>query len=158
MRTPGQFQQNYPRELAINEAAALAGIDAIEFRIQNATEDRVDQRTEGGARRLGMGHPSVSHSALRPPDLLQCADAAFHSCSARNLLGVRMPIAVTPSTGAIMVEKATMAVDPGIVINPLQLKRQVEGGMVMGVSIALLEEVLFDERGVTRATGIPIRF
>src|SRR5580765_7160942 len=25
MRTPGQFQQNYPRELAINEAAALAG-------------------------------------------------------------------------------------------------------------------------------------
>jgi CO/xanthine dehydrogenase Mo-binding subunit len=43
-----------------------------------------------------------------------------------------------------------MAVDPGIVINPLQLKRQVEGGMVMGVSIALLEEVLFDEGRVTQ--------
>ena len=42
-----------------------------------------------------------------------------------------------------------MAVDPGIVINPLQLKRQVEGGIVMGVSIALKEEVLFDESGVT---------
>ena len=41
MRTPGQFQQNYPRELAISEAAALAGADAIQFRIDHATEDRV---------------------------------------------------------------------------------------------------------------------
>ena len=36
MRTPGQFQQNFPRELAINEAAALAGADAIQFRIDHA--------------------------------------------------------------------------------------------------------------------------
>ena len=36
MRTPGQFQQNFPRELAMNEAAALAGVDAIQFRIDNA--------------------------------------------------------------------------------------------------------------------------
>ena len=36
MRTPGQFQQNYPRELAISEAAALAGADAIQFRIDHA--------------------------------------------------------------------------------------------------------------------------
>ena len=51
-------------------------------------------------------------------------------------------IAVTPSTGAIVVEKCTIAVDPGIVINPAQLKRQVEGGAVMGISIALHEEVI----------------
>ncbi len=36
MRTPGQFQQNFPRELAISEAAALAGADAIQFRIDHA--------------------------------------------------------------------------------------------------------------------------
>jgi len=40
MRTPGQFQQNFPRELAISEAAALAGADAIQFRIDHATEER----------------------------------------------------------------------------------------------------------------------
>ena len=39
--------------------------------------------------------------------------------------------------------------DPGIVVNPMQLKRQVEGGAVMGVSHALLEEAMFDESGVT---------
>jgi len=39
--TPGQFQQNFPRELAITEAAALAGADAIQFRIDHAKEERV---------------------------------------------------------------------------------------------------------------------
>ena len=58
-------------------------------------------------------------------------------------------IALAPSTGQITVEKITMAVDPGIVVNPLQLKRQVEGGTMMGVSEALYEEVAFDESAVT---------
>jgi nicotinate dehydrogenase subunit B len=58
-------------------------------------------------------------------------------------------ITVTPTTGVIAVEKSTIAVDPGIVINPIQLKRQVEGGALMGISHALLEEVTFDESGIT---------
>jgi CO/xanthine dehydrogenase Mo-binding subunit len=58
-------------------------------------------------------------------------------------------IVVTPSTGAIAVEKYTIAVEPGVVVNPMQLKRQVEGGAVMGVSHALLEEATFDESGIT---------
>ena len=41
MRTPVQYQQNYPRELAISEAAALAGADALQFRIDHANEERV---------------------------------------------------------------------------------------------------------------------
>ena len=40
MRTPGQFQQNFPREVAINEVAALAGADAIQFRIDHLSEKR----------------------------------------------------------------------------------------------------------------------
>jgi nicotinate dehydrogenase subunit B len=43
----------------------------------------------------------------------------------------------------------TVAVDPGIVVNPLQLKRQVEGGTMMGISHALYEELQFDESGIT---------
>ena len=58
-------------------------------------------------------------------------------------------IAVTPSTGAIVVEKYTIAVDPGIVVNPMQLKRNVEGGAVMGIGHALFEEMMFDESGIT---------
>ena len=46
-------------------------------------------------------------------------------------------IAVDMKTGTIKVEKMTISVDPGIVVNPMQLKRQIEGGTVMGVGAVL---------------------
>jgi nicotinate dehydrogenase subunit B len=49
------------------------------------------------------------------------------------------------------VEKYTVVVEPGIVVNPEQLKRQVEGGAVMGISIALHEEVNFNQSAITTA-------
>jgi nicotinate dehydrogenase subunit B len=58
-------------------------------------------------------------------------------------------IAVTPDTGQVKVEKLTVVVDLGVVVNPLQLKRQVEAGSLMGMSQALHEEVTFDEGAVT---------
>ncbi len=63
-------------------------------------------------------------------------------------------IAVTPATGKIVVEKYTIAADPGIIINPMQLKRKIEGGAVMGISHALFEEVMFDESGITQEDWI----
>jgi CO/xanthine dehydrogenase Mo-binding subunit len=40
MLTPIQFQQNFPREVAITEAAALAGADPLQFRIDHVTDER----------------------------------------------------------------------------------------------------------------------
>jgi len=151
MRTPVQFQQNYPRELAISEAAALAGTDAIQFRIEHANEERV----------IGVlkAVRDASGWDTRPsprPDAVSTASAPVRgrgvSLMFRNLTywACVCQIAVTPSTGVIVVEKCTVAVDPGIVVNPAQLKRQVEGGAVMGISHALIEEVIFDESGVTQ--------
>jgi nicotinate dehydrogenase subunit B len=146
MRTPGQYQQNFPREVAITEAAVLAGADPLQFRIQHARDQRVigvlesvrdasewatrsTRPTAGGGVRRGQG---VS---------LMIRGGAYWACVAH--------IAVDMGSGAIKVEKITVSVDPGIVVNPLQLKRQVEGGAVMGVSMALLEELRFDESGIT---------
>ncbi|MDE3186787.1 MAG: xanthine dehydrogenase family protein molybdopterin-binding subunit [Acidobacteriota bacterium] len=151
MRTPVQFQQNYPRELAISEAAALAGVDAIQFRINNTREERAigvlkavreasgwDTRPSPRPDAVSVGSTPVRGRGVS----LMLRDGTYWACVCH--------IAVTPSTGAIAVEKCALAVDPGIVINPMQLKRQVEGGAMMGISIALLEEVTFDESGITQ--------
>ncbi len=150
MRTPGQFQQNYPRELAINEAAALAGADAIQFRIEHATEERAiavlkavrdasgwDTRPSPRPGAVFTGSASVRGRGAS----LMLRSGTYWACVCQ--------IAVTPTTGAIVVEKYTIAVDPGIVVNPMQLKRNVEGGAVMGIGHALFEEVMFDESGIT---------
>jgi CO/xanthine dehydrogenase Mo-binding subunit len=146
MRTPVQYQQNFPRELAITEAALLAGVDPLQFRIQHAREKRMMDVLEAVRKAAGWqprAEPPKTENGVRRG---QGVSALFRSgtywaCVAN--------IAVDMNSGVIKVEKMTVAVDPGIVINPLQLTRQVEGGMVMGVSIALREEVQFDESGVT---------
>jgi CO/xanthine dehydrogenase Mo-binding subunit len=150
MRTPGQYQQNFPREAAISEAAALAGADAIQFRIDHAKEERLKDvlkrlREEAGWQTRPAPHPgatSTGEIAVRGQGVsVMLRSGTYWACACQ--------IAVTPATGAIAVEKLTMVVDPGIVVNPLQLKRQVEGGAMMGVSEALFEEVAFDQSGVT---------
>ena len=151
MRTPVQFQQNYPRELAISEAAALAGVDAIQFRIDNLKEERAigvlkavreasgwDTRPSPRPDAAATGTAAVRGRGVS----LMLRDGTYWACVCH--------VAVTPNTGTIKVEKCTLAVDPGVVINPTQLKRQVEGGAMMGISIALLEEVLTDESAVTQ--------
>jgi len=148
MRTPGQFQQNFPRELAISEAASLAGADAIQFRMDHAKEGRVIgvlkavREASGWETRSSRTKGAIAGAApLRGQGVsVMFRSGTYWACVSQ--------IAVTPSTGAIKVEKVTVAVDPGIVVNPLQLTRQVEGGTVMGVSIALLEELQFDESGI----------
>lgn len=150
MRTPGQFQQNYPRELAISEAAALAGADAIQFRIDHASEERAigvlkAVRDSSGWDPRPSPRPDAVSTGATPVRgrgvSLMLRSGTYWACVCQ--------IAVTPSTGAIVVEKYTIAVDPGIVVNPMQLKRNVEGGAVMGIGHALFEEVMFDESGIT---------
>ena len=150
MRTPGQFQQNYPRELAISEAAALAGADALQFRIDHANEERAigvlksvrdasgwDTRPSPRSDAKAIGSAPLRGRGVS----LMLRSGTYWACVCQ--------IAVTPSTGVIVVEKYTIAVDPGIVVNPIQLKRNVEGGAVMGIGHALFEEVAFDESGIT---------
>jgi CO/xanthine dehydrogenase Mo-binding subunit len=151
LRTPVQFQQNFPRELAISEAAVLAGVDAIQFRIDNLKEERAIgvlkavREASGWDTRPspGPGVGTTGKQAVRGHGVsLMLRDGTYWACACH--------IAVIPETGAIKVEKCTLAVDPGVVINPTHLKRQIEGGAMMGISIALLEEVMTDESGVAQ--------
>src|SRR5690348_2745834 len=140
MRTPGQYQQNFPREAAISEAAALAGADAIQFRIDHAKEERLISvlerlRAESGWETRPSPNPRAGGEAPRRG---RGASVMFRS---GTYWACACQIAVTPATGAVAVVKVTVVVDPGIVVNPLQLKRQVEGGTMMGVNEALYEEV-----------------
>lgn len=151
MRTPVQFQQVFPRELALSEAAALAGMDPLEFRIDNASEERVVGVLKAVRDASGWdARPSPSpHAASTGSTPVRGRGVA---AMLRNLSywACVCQIVVIPDTGKIVVEKYTVAADPGVIINPAQLKRNVEGGAVMGISHAFFDEVLFDESGITQ--------
>jgi putative selenate reductase molybdopterin-binding subunit len=62
-----------------------------------------------------------------------------------NVQGFR--IAVNQNTGEIRILKSVQAADAGTVINPMQCRGQVEGGVAQALGAALYEELIVDTKG-----------
>ena len=59
-------------------------------------------------------------------------------------------VCVDIETGQVIVERLVMAVDAGVIVNPLTASGQVEGGMTQALGYAVSEEMLYDEKGQPR--------
>ncbi len=57
-------------------------------------------------------------------------------------------VTVDTETGQVTVDKLVMAVDSGVIINPLTASGQIEGGMMQALGYAVCEEMRYDEKGV----------
>ncbi len=105
------------RSLSFREAAGRLRTDRI-----SAVASRADDYS-GFMRR--MGDAALAHQALG---------------------GVQFAtVAVDTETGAVRVERVVAVQDCGRPINPRQIESQVHGGILMGLSYALLEERILDQ-------------
>ncbi len=59
-------------------------------------------------------------------------------------------VTVDTETGAVTVDKLVMAVDGGVIVNPLTASGQIEGGMTQALGYAVCEEMVYDEKGRAR--------
>ncbi|RLP52892.1 MAG: xanthine dehydrogenase family protein molybdopterin-binding subunit [Ketobacter sp.] len=155
MRTPTQFQQNFPREVAISEAASLVGMDALAFRILNTQDRRLKNlltrlRSESGWQERPSPRPDAKASGSTP----QPGRGVSVMFRGNGYWVSACEVSVVPDTGLVSVDRVTVVVDTGVVVNPMQLKRQVQAGALMGVSQAMYEEVSFDKSAVTDSDWI----
>lgn len=150
LRTPGQYQQNFPRELAMTEAASLAGADPLEFRISHTSDTRLigvlnAVRDASGWERRPSPRATAKAAGAAPVRgqgvSVMLREGSYWACVCQ--------VTVDTASGKVTVDRYSIAVDPGIVINPLQLKRQIQGGAIMGISHTLYEETRFDESQIT---------
>ena len=63
-------------------------------------------------------------------------------------------VAVDIETGQIIVEKLVMAVDSGVIVNPITASGQIEGGMTQALGYAVCEEMIYDRKGLARETDL----
>ncbi len=56
-------------------------------------------------------------------------------------------VTVDTETGQVTVDELVMAVDAGVIINPVTASGQIEGGMVQAAGYGVFEEMALDERG-----------
>jgi len=68
-----------------------------------------------------------------------------------NVHGFR--VAVNPATGEVRILQSVQAADAGTVLNPEQLKGQIEGGTAQAIGTALFEEMLLDGEGRVLTTA-----
>jgi CO/xanthine dehydrogenase Mo-binding subunit len=150
MRTPGQRQQNFALESLINEAAAAANADPIQFRLQHTTDARLIDILKATAKAAEwVTRPSPHPNARRSGTDPVTGRGVCIMIRAGGYWAGIAEIVVTPATGVVQVTKFTIGVECGKIINPRQLDRCMKGGLVMGLGEALKEEVTFDTRKVT---------
>ncbi len=150
MRTPGQRQQNFVLESLINEAAAAANADPIEFRLQHTTDARLASVLKETAKAAGWeARPSPHPGARSIGSDPVTGRGVCIMLRADSYWAAIAEITMVPATGVVRVTRFTIGVECGKIINPRQLDRCMKGGVVMGIGEALKEEVTFDTGKVT---------
>jgi nicotinate dehydrogenase subunit B len=152
LRDPVGPQVHFASESFIDEVAAAAGVDPIEFRLRHIKEPRDVAVIKAAAEKARWDtRPSPRRDQTG-------AKVSGRGIAYAQRNGTRVAIVaevdIDRLTGKIFARKFTVAHDCGQIINPDGLVKCIEGNIVQGVSRTLWEEVTFDRKAVTSVDWI----
>ena len=140
MRNPGSFFPTFVTESFVDELAALAGTDAIQFRLAHMTAGVATNVLQTAAQAAGwQTRPSPNPSSPGKNGIY-----TGRGVSQSGNVAEIFEVTVNAKTGRITIPRVTVATDRGLVINPTAVETQTEGGVVMGISETLYEGIRFD--------------
>ena len=140
LRSLGAFLNVFAIESFMDELAAAAGADPVEFRLAHLTDPRGRRVIEQVAQMSGWG----SRAGRADGTGLGLGYTRYKGTS-----GYCAAVARVEADTDVRVTDVWLAVDVGRVINPDGVINQVEGGAVQSASWALRERVSFDRTRVT---------
>jgi nicotinate dehydrogenase subunit B len=152
LRTLGGHGNIFAIECFMDELAAAAGKDPVEFRLMHLSDPRARAVIEAVAKRAkwipnrrGDGRTGRGFAYTRYKNI-------------STYVAVVIDIELDRASGAIRLLQATAAVDVGQAVNPDGVISQSEGGIVQGLCWALKEQLTFDRETVTSRdwSGYPI--
>jgi isoquinoline 1-oxidoreductase len=133
-RAPGNNTNTFARESHIDIMAAGAGIDPVEFRLNNLSDARMVRVLKAAAEHFGW-------TPAKAPSKRGYGVAC--GIDAGTYVAAIAEVAVDAAKGTVQVKRVVCAQDMGVVINPEGAKLQMEGCITMGLGYALTEEVHF---------------
>jgi len=148
IRTPGRMQNTYANECFMDECAAAAGADPVEYRLRNLKDARGAECIDRCVRMANWtprGKPGRDKGEIARGRGFSYIKYEL----VRTYVAVVADVAVNRRTGAVQVERFHVAHDCGQVINPDGLKNQIEGNVVQTVSRTLIEDLKWDRGAVT---------
>jgi nicotinate dehydrogenase subunit B len=125
---------HFARESFMDELAHEVKMDPLEFRLKNLKNDRLRAVFEASAKKFGWGGTKqpghgfgVGGGFEKGGNVATCAE-----------------VAVDRSSGEVRVVRVVSAFECGAIVNPDNLRNQIEGGNIMGLGGALFEAVEFE--------------
>jgi nicotinate dehydrogenase subunit B len=144
LRSLGAFANVFAIESFIDELAHAAGADPVAFRLRHLADERARAVIAAAAEKAGWqpGQLGDGQGYGRGIAFAQYKNRQTYAA-------VIVDVHVERESGEIHLDRAVIAADAGLVINPDGLSNQLEGGFVQAASMALYEQVLWDEKGIT---------
>ena len=134
----------FARECFMDEAAAAAGADPLEFRLAHLENERLRAVLEAAANRFDW----KSRAKKKQPNM-----GIGLACGTEKGSYVAACVEIElDAQKEIKVRKVTQAFECGAILNPDNLMKQVQGAIVMGLGPALREEMRFEKGQIQNAS------
>ena len=151
IRAPGKVANCFAVEGFIDQLAASARMDPLEFRLRDMTDPRGVEVLKRCAALIGWtARPSPAETARGAGGKARGRGIAYiHYKHNETYVPVAMDVEVHRASGAIRVLQIACAHDCGLMINPDAVRNQVEGNILQTLSRTLHERTTFDTQRVT---------
>jgi isoquinoline 1-oxidoreductase len=126
---------HFARESFMDELAHSVKMDPLEFRLKNLKNERLRAVFEAAARKFGWGRAKSA------------AGQGFGMGGGYEKLGnvaTCAEVAVDRKSGKVKVVRVVTAFECGAIVNPDNLRNQIEGSNIMGLGGALFEAIEFE--------------
>ena len=137
-RSLGLLANTFAMESFVDEMALKAGMDAVEFRLLQIGDDAMGTRLKNVIK-------AAAETAKYTEEIIN-GRAMGIAASIDAGTPCAQVVEVSLDNNEIIVHKVTVALDPGLAVNPDQIRAQCEGCVIMGIS-AVLYEQMFVENG-----------
>jgi CO/xanthine dehydrogenase Mo-binding subunit len=145
LRSLGGLSNSFANESFMDEMAAAAGADPLAFRLKYLSGDpRAADVLLAMAKQAGWekGISAPGPGMGRGISYLQYENNLTY-------VAAYAEVDVNTTTGVVQVTRVIVAHDCGLIINPDGLRNQIEGNVIQATSRTLMEEVQFDQTGIT---------
>jgi CO/xanthine dehydrogenase Mo-binding subunit len=150
-RSLGGTENTFANESFMDELAAAAQVDAVEFRLNYLSDPRAREAITAAAAAAGWEtHPSPRLKRSEDGQLALGRGIAFAQYeNDQAIVATVVDLQVDPSSGEVRFRRVVVAHDCGLIINPDGVRNQIEGTVIQSLSRALREEVRFDATTIT---------
>ena len=150
LRSPLRIQNTFANECFMDELCAHANADPVAFRLLHLQNSRVIGVLKAAAQAASWQARSSPKAGVSRAGTVSGRGIACVAYEGNNgYAALVAEVDVDLETGTIRPRRFVVALDCGPISNPDGLRNQIEGGILQGMSRALVEEVTWDNRRVT---------